>query len=80
MRYVVAMIFAVAVAAVFTLYVGSPVASWAVDKMAFDNPDQVSDMHSLIFMGMNFLGLLLGWAVGWTVAGAFSKPDGQRPS
>lgn len=80
MRYVVAMVLAVVGAALFTLFVSSGVATWAVDKMAFDNPDQVSDMHSLIFMGMNFLGLLLGWAVGWTVAGAFSKPDGQRPS
>lgn len=77
MRYVVAMIFAVVVAAVFTMYVGSPVANWAVDKMAFDNPDQVGDMHSFIFMATNFLGLLIGWGLGWMVSGPLS--GGQRP-
>jgi hypothetical protein len=77
MRYVVAMIFAIVGAAVFTLYVGSPVANWAVDQMAFDNPDQVGDMHSLIFMGTNFLGLLIGWASGWVISGPLSS--GPRP-
>lgn len=77
MRYTIAMIFAVAIAGVFTLFVGSPVASWAVDKMAFDNPDQVGDMHSLIFMGTNFLGLLIGWGLGWAIGGPLST--GPRP-
>jgi hypothetical protein len=45
--------------------------------MAFDNPDQVGDMHSLIFMGTNFLGLLIGWGLGWAIGGPLST--GPRP-
>ena len=41
--------------------------------MAFDSPDQVGDMHSLIFMASNFFGLLLGWGFGWSVASALAK-------
>lgn len=69
MRYVVAMIFALLAAAGCILWLGSPVASWAVDKMTFDNPDQVGDMHSLIFMATNLAGLLFGWALGWSIGG-----------
>ncbi len=73
MRYLVAMIFAIGGAVLFTLYISSPAATWAVDKMAFDSPDQVGDMHSLIFMASNFFGLLLGWGFGWSVASALAK-------
>jgi hypothetical protein len=69
MRYLVAMIFAVAVAAATTVFVSSPVASSVVRKFAFESPDEVADLHSLVFMGVNLVGLMIGWTIGWWLGG-----------
>ena len=69
MRYLIAMIFAVIGAAAVTVFVSSPVASWAVSKFAFESPDEVADLHALIFMGVNLLGLAAGWTIGWWLGG-----------
>ncbi len=74
MRYLVAMLFAVAVAAATTLFVGSPVASWVVGQMKFDSPDQVGDVHSAVFMATNLLGMLIGWTIGWALGGTL-RPE-----
>lgn len=74
MRYLVAMLFAVAVAAATTLFLGGPVANWAVGQMKFDSPDQVADVHSAVFMATNLLGMLIGWTIGWALGGTL-KPD-----
>lgn len=73
MRYVVAMIFAVVFAAVFTLKLSSPAATWGVSKMGFDTPDQVDAWESLFFMATSFVGLLIGWGIGWVVGGPLAR-------
>lgn len=75
MRYLVAMLFAMATAGVAMLYVSGRFASWAVSKFVFDNPDQVNDLHVALFMGMNVLALALGWVIGWAAGGAISGRD-----
>ena len=75
MRYLVAMLFAIATAAVTMLFVSGRFASWAVSKFAFDNPDQVNDLHVALFMGMNLLALVVGWAVGWAAGGTLVRGD-----
>jgi len=69
MRYLVAMLFAVALALAAMLYVSGPLASWAVSRFTFDNPYQVNDLHVAAFMGANFAALVLGWLLGWIVGG-----------
>lgn len=76
MRYVVAMLFAIAVAALAMLFVSGPIASWTVAKFAFDNPDQVGDMHTGVFMAVNVLTLVVGWLIGWALGGTLVK-DGD---
>jgi len=71
------MVFAVGVAALTTLYVSSPLASAVVARFAFDSPDAVNDMHSLVFMGTNVLALLVGWGLGW-LAGGLLLPGERR--
>jgi vancomycin permeability regulator SanA len=76
MRYLVAMIFAATFAAVTTVFLATPIASWAVDKMKFDNPDDVSTMHVTIFLGINLFAMLIGWTIGWALGRSLSAtPD-----
>jgi phosphate/sulfate permease len=72
MRYLVAMIFAVSGAALTMLFASSTVATWAVDQMVFESPDDVGNVHTLIFMAVNLGGLLVGWFVGWMIGGPLS--------
>jgi hypothetical protein len=73
MRWLIAILIAIAAAALTTLFISEPLASSVVSRFAFDNPDQVADLHSLIFMGCNLAGLLVGWGLGWLVGGWFTS-------
>lgn len=75
MRYLIAMIFAIVGAGATTVFVSSPIASLAVSKLAFESPDEVADLHSLIFMGVNLLGLAVGWTIGWWLGGLGDKSE-----
>lgn len=77
MRYLVAMILAVAAALVAAIYLSSPVASWAVDQMTFESPDEVANLHSLVFMGMNVLALAIGWSIGWALGSPLERKGGD---
>jgi len=72
-RYLIAIICAMAAALAATITVSSPIASWFVAQFSYDSPDEVANLHSLVFMLVNIAGLALGWAVGWAIAGPFSR-------
>lgn len=69
MRYLVAIICAVLGAFLATIFVSSSVATMVVNSQRFSDPDQVADMHAAIFMAINALGLMAGWAFGWLIGG-----------
>lgn len=77
MRYLVAMIFAIAVAAATAVFISEHVARWIVDQMKFDSPDQVDDLHTAIIMGTNLLGMLIGWTIGWALGGSITADTRQ---
>jgi hypothetical protein len=77
MRYLVAIIFAIAGAALAFNFLSGAVADWAALQFKFESSDGADNMNQLAFMATNILGLIVGWAVGWTIAGPLSK--GQRP-
>jgi hypothetical protein len=39
--------------------------------MTFESPDDVANLHALIFMAGNFGALILGWIVGWVLAARY---------
>jgi hypothetical protein len=69
MRYLVAILGAVIGAFLATVFVSSPVATMIVGTQRFSDPDQVANLHAIIFMAVNALGLFLGWALGWLIGG-----------
>ena len=73
MRYVIAILFAIAGAALAMTYVSQNVADNIVASYRFDNPDQVADMHVAVYMATNAAGLLLGWALGWLIGMPLKK-------
>lgn len=75
MRYLVAMIFAIAAAAATSVFLATPVATWVVNNLRFDSPDQVGDLHAAIFMGVNLVGMLIGWTIGWAAGGTLSRAE-----
>ena len=76
MRYVVAMIFAATFAAVTSVFFAIPFASWLVDKLKFESPDEVNAWHSAVFLGVNLAAMLIGWTIGWALGRSLSaNPD-----
>lgn len=73
MRYLVAMIAAVAFALPASLFVSTPVANWIVSLFTFDSPDTVGDLHAFAFMASNIAALAVGWTLGWAIGGRFEK-------
>ena len=70
MRYVVAMVFAFIGAALATLFISSSVADWVVARQSFESSDDAENLHMLVFIGTNVAGLIVGWLLGWIIAGA----------
>lgn len=79
MRYVIAMIFAAAAAAIAFKFFSGHVADWAVSTMKFESPDQNDTWHDLTFMVCNVIGLVVGWIIGWGVGGAVAERGPQAP-
>jgi phosphate/sulfate permease len=70
MRYVVAMVFAFIGAALATLFISSSVADWIVARQSFESSDDAENLHMLVFIGTNVAGLIVGWLLGWIIAGS----------
>ncbi len=73
MRYVIAILSAIAGAALAMTFLSQNVADNIVASYRFDNPDQVADMHVAIYMATNAAGLLLGWTLGWLIGMPLKK-------
>ncbi len=71
MRYVISMVVAIAFALIATIFISSRLATWVVSGMTFESPDDVANLHALIFMTGNFAALILGWMVGWVLAARY---------
>ncbi len=64
MRTLVAMTFAILAAGYASFNISPNVAANAVANWRFDNPDEVSAVHAVIFLAVSVLGLAGGWAAG----------------
>ena len=69
MRYVVAMVFAVVGFGLAAVFLSSQAADWVLARRGFESPDDADNMHMLVYIGTNVAGLVVGWLVGWALAG-----------
>jgi hypothetical protein len=74
MRYLIAMAGAIIVALLASVFVSQPLASMVVDRFTFESPDEVSDLHTAVYMLGNIAGLVVGWAIGWFAGPRLVKP------
>lgn len=73
MRYLVAIIFAIAGAALAMQFLSGPVADWAALQLKFDSSDEAENINQLAFMAVNLAGLVIGWAIGWALGGSLRR-------
>lgn len=79
MRHVIAMLVAIVMAALATIFLSPSLARMAVEQFTFTSPDEVGSLEDGVFMAANFIALLLGWGLGWMLAGRLTRPV-QAPS
>jgi len=69
MRYVIALIVAIAFAVAAVLFISAPLASAVVQRWLFQDPDAAARTHVFIFLACTVAGFLLGWFAGWRIGG-----------
>jgi hypothetical protein len=79
MRYVIAMIFALAIGVFAAAQFAAPIATAITDSMKFESPDQVEDMNTALLAALAFVGLVAGWIIGWLVGGLFVRSPNPPP-
>jgi len=79
MRYLIAMIGAIAVALAATVFLSSRLATLIVGQFTFESPDDVGALEDGIFMLSNLAALLVGWAIGWILGGRIVRPHAPVP-
>lgn len=78
MRYLVAIVFAIAGAALAMHFLSGPVADWAALQLKFDSSDDAETVNQLAYMVVNLTGLVIGWSIGWVIGGPLQR-GGPRP-
>jgi len=61
--------FAIVVAGLAPVFLSSHVADWVVAHESFESSDDAENLHMLTFIATNVVALLVGWLIGWTIAG-----------
>jgi hypothetical protein len=78
MRYLVAILFAIVGAALAFIFLSGPLADWVVSQQKFDSSDDAESLNQMAFMAVNLLGLIVGWTIGWVIAGPLTR-GAMRP-
>jgi hypothetical protein len=74
MRYLIAMVVAIILGGLATVFVSPEIASLVVDRFSFESPDEVGNLEDGVFMLSNLLAVLVGWTIGWAIGGRVVSP------
>jgi hypothetical protein len=75
MRYLIAIVFAIAGAALAILFLSGPVANWIALQFSFESSDDAENLNQMAFIAVNLLGLIVGWSIGWALGGKLERPE-----
>lgn len=75
MRYVIAMITAIATTALAMAFLSGPIANWLALQQHYESSDTAEMVNQMAFMGTNLFGLVIGWTIGWALGAPFDKDD-----
>ena len=75
MRYLIAIVFAVAGAALAIMFLSGPIANWFALQFSFESSDDAESLNQMAFIAVNLLGLIVGWTIGWALGGKLERPE-----
>jgi hypothetical protein len=75
MRYLVAILFALAGAALASVLLAQPVAGWIVSQLSFESSDSADNLDMYVFLAVAFAGMITGWTLGWALAAKLGEQD-----
>lgn len=67
MRYFIAIVFAIVGSLIAMKFLSGPVSDWAALQFKFESSDGAESLNQMVFIGVNLLGLIVGWTIGWAV-------------
>ena len=73
MRYVIAMGFAIAGAAVAAWLFGNKLSGWFSRQFTYSSPDGQANVEQMAFLAVLLTGILVGWFIGWAVGSPFAR-------
>jgi hypothetical protein len=75
MRYLLAIIFAIAGAVLAIMFLSGPVANWTALQFSFESSDDAESVNQMAFIAVNLAGLMVGWTIGWALGAKFERPE-----
>ena len=75
MRYLIAMLFAIAGAVLAIMFLSGPLSNWVALQFTFESSDDAESVNQMAFIAVNLLGVIVGWTIGWALGGRFERPE-----
>ena len=75
MRYLIAIVFAIAGAALAIMFLSGPFANWIALQFSFESSDDAESLNQMAFIAVNLVGLIVGWTIGWALGARFERPE-----
>jgi uncharacterized membrane protein required for colicin V production len=75
MRYVLAMLCGIILAALAATFLSDPVAGWVSTQFTYESPDGQNDVEQMVFLAVLILALAIGWTIGWAVGKPYARRE-----
>jgi len=73
MRYIMAMVFGLAGAALAAWLLANRLSGWVSRQFTYASPDGQANVEQLTFLAILLIGLALGWSIGWAIGSPLAR-------